>query len=329
MDSIFYNTINFFSNLINETRYIKLDNEYELNSGSKFTDNDSLYTFVNRIIKMKKIYQSNDSYENINLIIDKNIRSESYFQNDFCITLERKLLFDILDLINIFEKQKCIYYKYICKVALFMIQNNKNTVLKKNTPKVLQMCNSIYYLYNYYYHLINNYSRYKKGYYYSISKKKAVSLCEKNRNKIYEQHNQFYVIKQEFDVYLDNFFDNWIDVILKKNIEISFYERPIFYYFKCFEYFNLNTKLNLQELVNSNYIFLNYECEFKYIEPNYFFDENYFNYKNNMENEHDIIDIDLFPIFFYFMNKKYPNMTDESGIAYENYYIPIPIFPLI
>jgi hypothetical protein len=345
MDSIFNNTINFFCKLVNETKYIKVENEFELNSSSKFTDNDSLYTFVNRIIKMKKIYQ-NDTYEifisnlcdselntnyitNINLIIDKNIRSENYFKNDYFITLDSKLLFDILELINIFEKKKFIYYKYICKIALC---NNTNNFIKKNTQKVLQMCNYIYYLYNYYYHLINNYSRYKKGYYYSISKKKAISLCEKNRNKIYQQYNKFYLIKLEFDAYLDSFYNNWINLILQKNIEISFYDRAfkhISYYFKCIDYFNINNKLNLHELVNSNYMFINYECDIKYIEQNYFLDENYFNYKNKMDYKYENIDVDLFPIFFYFMNKKYPNMTDDDGIAYENYYVPIPILPLI
>lgn len=336
------------------SNFFKTDKSYEFDAicNPKFTSADDVYMFVTRILKIKKIYFSenlnnflaniygNDLetnyYTNINIEIEKNIRLESYIVNKYSIDLECNLLYDILDLIDIFDKKKIKYFRLVCQNTLFNIKNSGSStfLIHKNVNKVLKMCNTLYYMFYYYYHLINNYCRYKKGYYYSISKNKAVSLNEKNKNKIYKQYRKFICIKAEMDVYLSNFYNYWVDGILqlhRNNLRLHNFFSKIINYNCCFNILNFSRidaseqKTSLIDLVNKEYIYINYHFNLKFIKSYYFNNENYFNYKENFGIDMDFEQCQLFSVYYHYMSKKFPDMTDESGIAYENYYVPIPI----
>jgi hypothetical protein len=267
---------------------------------------------------------------NINIELDKNIRSETYFDNEFKVSLDCELLLDILDLIDVFDKKKCKYFTMICKSALYNICKSECSQFTKKMKmrKVTKMCNIVNYVYNYYYQLLNNYSRYKKGYYYSVSKKKAISLNAQNKDKIYMQYRKFISIKAEFEIYIKNFYNNWVDQILEKHKNTQWLENCLSKIYSFLYPYTCNINLErkeLVEMVNQEFVFIHYEFNFKYIKPDYFIDENYFNYMQDFENETECIEqFHLFSIFHHYMGKKYPDMTDESGIAYENYYVPIP-----
>jgi hypothetical protein len=171
--------------------------------------------------------------------------------------------------------------------------------------------------------LISNYFRYQKGYYYSCSKKQFISLNNKNEKKIYKQYHKFIYIKSEFQIFLQQFFENWIQVVMNRHHLISKYKKLI-----CFCGQN-TTEHTLLDRVNSDFRFLSFKMKLKNIKTNYFKteNENYFNYKTLLKFEIEVDD--LFPIFYYFLNKQYPDMTDLNGIALENYYVPIPMNTII
>lgn len=251
--------------------------------------------------------------------IDKYILFEPHFKNEKCIFLPYDFFRELIFLSGFVTKKKFILFVQICKTCLYNFQKRESFIKSLHINKVLNNLNIIYYSAFYYFHLLNNYSRYQKGYYYSVSKRKFISLNADNEKKIMKQYHKFVHIVSELELFLDQFYNNWVHTVM--NVYPTMFESIILHFQKKFCIFV--QEISLPERVNSDFRFLNFTIKLKNIKKNYFTNVNYFSYRSLLPFEMD--EDDLFPIFYYFLNKILPEMTDYQGVPLEDYYVQIPL----
>lgn len=285
-----------------------------------------LYNFIEKIYSMQSIENNVFHLKNKIYTLLGNCREPFFFtcqSDDFSLQeIIDNFFHDFLNILKMMNNQQIKHYIFVLNLCINPVNNNyfnNNCLLmyfnykSSNHIKICNLQQEIYYVFFYVVNTICNLLRASHGYYFSCAKNEFIIMnnMKNYKKKILRQYNKCFLLMDEFEDYVNNFFEFWVKYTMN-----SMYGNKFFFNFK--QLFHMN--FDLEKDVNKKYRFLKYEYKSNNIKIKKL------KINNNLElYEYSCLTHNFYSIFYNYLLIYCPETTDEYGIPYDINYIPLPL----